>query len=493
MARTSILVIEPQGSNRETLINLLNSMDFKVDATDELEEALSKTDNNPDLIILNEEVNGLTPDRFLDELEKMDHDAFLIVTSTNPDLNKGNNWLTNGAFAYLSHPVTLEALEPVIEKGLENKEAYYQVVTMARDLKSANAALEREKAALKEKSEDLRFLYDLGYELSSTLVSREVVRIVSDALSRIISADMTIFMIAFNPKNELILYPNRPLRPALTGSIAEDLIRELDNNGNHYYSSKYVVIDPANNDAPLSRKPRRKVILPLTVAGHSCGVMGLYFFRPAKIDPDKRMLLESVAMQSAQALYNAYQHEQALKMASHDPLTGLLNRRAFDENLNREFERYLRYGVNLSLIMIDLDHFKSVNDRFGHKAGDIVLQAVAGVIRESVRATDITARLGGEEFAVILPETDQEHAQRLAGRIQARLQTSTIPLDDVNLKQTVSLGVADTQELLPRDPDDLIHIADQAMYLAKKEGRNTIRLATDIIRDNSRKEKAYAC
>jgi diguanylate cyclase (GGDEF)-like protein len=172
-----------------------------------------------------------------------------------------------------------------------------------------------------------------------------------------------------------------------------------------------------------------------------------------------------------------------------DSLTGLKNRRFFDERLNEEFRRAQRYGDYLSLIMIDLDHFKEVNDRFGHPAGDVVLREAALLIRASIRDPDICARYGGEEFAVILPKTHMSGALAVAERIWRELgakqyvispSAPVSPVADVaatrGVQVTASIGIAFYPSKDITSGDLLVRFADQALYEAKRAGRNTICL-----------------
>ena len=165
-----------------------------------------------------------------------------------------------------------------------------------------------------------------------------------------------------------------------------------------------------------------------------------------------------------------------------DALTGLKNRRLFDERLVEEFRRAQRYSDPVSLIMIDLDHFKSVNDRFGHPAGDLVLREAAGLVRASIRDPDICARYGGEEFAVILPKTHMSGALVVAERLWRELGQKVYrhePGDGgkpVEVQVTASIGIAFYPSKDITQPDQLLKFADEALYNAKRAGRNTICL-----------------
>jgi two-component system cell cycle response regulator len=165
-----------------------------------------------------------------------------------------------------------------------------------------------------------------------------------------------------------------------------------------------------------------------------------------------------------------------------DSLTGLKNRRFFDERLFEEFQRAQRYGDHLSLIMVDLDHFKEVNDRFGHQAGDAVLRESASLIRSSLRDPDICARYGGEEFAVILPKTHMSGALAVAERIWRAIGAKEFPvLGDRSQGQravriTGSIGIAFYPSKDIVTSELLVRFADQALYEAKRQGRNNICL-----------------
>ena len=162
--------------------------------------------------------------------------------------------------------------------------------------------------------------------------------------------------------------------------------------------------------------------------------------------------------------------------ATCDPLTGLWNRRELMHKLDHEMARSGRYGHPLAVIMLDIDHFKQVNDTHGHKAGDQVLKELAGLIQATVRDSDLVARYGGEEILVLCPETDGEVAGQLAERIHRHVEGATIVTPSARIQVTVSLGVA-AYPGLPTGTD-LIQAADAAMYRAKQSGRNRVCTAS---------------
>jgi diguanylate cyclase (GGDEF)-like protein len=165
------------------------------------------------------------------------------------------------------------------------------------------------------------------------------------------------------------------------------------------------------------------------------------------------------------------------KAATTDALTGLLNRRAFIDVATKMYASQGARGEPVTLLMFDLDHFKSVNDRFGHATGDSVLKVFAATAMNSVRATDIVARLGGEEFVAMVPET-MDGACHVAERLRAAYEIAGLLVDEIAVGSTVSIGMATSYSAVP-DIDALLQRADEALYLAKREGRNRFRSAPE--------------
>jgi len=156
-----------------------------------------------------------------------------------------------------------------------------------------------------------------------------------------------------------------------------------------------------------------------------------------------------------------------------DPLTGLFNVRHFRRSLEHELERSRRTGMPTALIMVDLDHFKRINDTWGHESGNTVLTSVAELLRMQTRKLDICCRYGGEEFAVILPSTELLLARQVAERCLTALRAQVIPLDETDLRVTASIGVAVTGGH-DQTADSLIEAADECMYQAKRGGRDRV-------------------
>lgn len=181
---------------------------------------------------------------------------------------------------------------------------------------------------------------------------------------------------------------------------------------------------------------------------------------------------------SQRALEQKLEEIQALQaqlreQATRDPLTGLYNRRFFSDSLEREMARSLREGEVLSLVMIDVDWFKRVNDSWGHQVGDEVLKMLASLVQSQLRASDVPCRYGGEEFLILLPGMSAQAAQERAEHLRASFASTPVTWDDKQMFATISIGLATTRGACSR-AEDLVQCADEALYQAKTAGRNRV-------------------
>lgn len=164
---------------------------------------------------------------------------------------------------------------------------------------------------------------------------------------------------------------------------------------------------------------------------------------------------------------------QLEQQAQIDSMTGLFNRGRWEETLKHEFARSSRYGSMAALLMFDIDHFKKINDTYGHPAGDKVIQTLAQTVGQSIRETDIAGRYGGEEFAVLLPGVDSMGARLFAERLRKRVEALKVFHEGQEIQFTISIGIADMGEK-PKTHEHLIQLADQALYESKHSGRNKV-------------------
>jgi diguanylate cyclase (GGDEF)-like protein len=229
---------------------------------------------------------------------------------------------------------------------------------------------------------------------------------------------------------------------------------------------------------------RSRMCIPLVSFGQTLGVLVLDSSEKGAFRTGDTQPLESVADICATAIQNAHYVERVKQLAYIDGLTGIFNRRFFELRIAEEIERSRRFGCGMALIMIDIDQFKRLNDEFGHLLGDEVLRQVSSIFHQQLRKIDVVCRYGGEEFAILLSQTNPKHALSVAEKLRRLIETWQFP--GVPRPVTISVGTA----VYPdhgSTRDELVRAADAGMYAAKHSGRNRAVLAPD-----PQSVKAYA-
>jgi diguanylate cyclase (GGDEF)-like protein/PAS domain S-box-containing protein len=335
-----------------------------------------------------------------------------------------------------------------------------------------------------ERAEQMSSLYRIGLSLTTGLEMEQVLSTLLDQCRQLLPIDIFYVVLydaehdrlshgIFYQAGEYLKIEPRTLAkdPGVTGVV----IRER---------RTVVIADSFQAEAEGKYKPNRfggtparaYVAVPLIMFDQVVGVISMQNFKPNAYSTDQVRLLETIATQAAVMVQNARMYEQMRQMAITDSVTQLFTRRHFTLLGHNEIERSQRYKRTASVLMVDIDRFKRVNDTYGHLTGDTVLQMVARICSQALRATDIVGRWGGEEFTIVLPEAEREGALMIAERIRRMVEECTIPLPDGRtIKVTVSLGVA-TLSATCTTLEGLVDCADRAMYAAKDAGRNQVKV-----------------
>lgn len=228
---------------------------------------------------------------------------------------------------------------------------------------------------------------------------------------------------------------------------------------------------PLEVELNFGKQSRHRAFYRLRLCEELLGVIN--FSRKSPFSQDELATLETLLCQLIYPLRNTILYQKAVRAAHIDPLTGTSNRAALDKTLQREVELAHRHHLPLSIVLLDLDKFKTINDQYGHSAGDYILKTLVGCIEETVRGSDILFRYGGEEFVLILSGTDTDGAKRIAERLRCAIESYPFIYDRQEIAMTASFGVANLRNR--DDVKQLFNKADSALYEAKNSGRNQVR------------------
>ena len=335
----------------------------------------------------------------------------------------------------------------------------------ARELEAAlsDASGARDRAAL---------LLAIASAVNSSLALEEVLNVALTHAGRIMGAVAGAMYLVRTGKAEMYREASYNLTTRARGGL-----RKIDEEplSSALGAMRPLVVKLDEHTAPgleLGGHPQHALVVPIQRSGQLMGAMELYLNAWRELTEDQADLLNGVASQAAIAIRHAQLFQAQEENALTDELTRLPNRRALAQRFLQEMQRARRHKISIAFLMIDLDHFKQVNDTYGHLNGDAVLAELAQILLSSARESDVCARYGGEEFALILHETTESGARILAERIRAKVAAATFP---GGLKLTISVGVAATDD--PAVFTQLMDRADQALYMAKQGGRNQVRVA----------------
>ncbi|MDB5050987.1 MAG: Response regulator/GGDEF domain protein [Fibrobacteres bacterium] len=367
----------------------------------------------------------------------------------------------------------------------EHKELMYRFTQIASAMiTSAKLTYQMNKVAIQA---DLQ--YEIAKKLSEALKVEEVIDVLTQSLMRTFEHDRLV-IIAYNSataKGAVWRIIGDP------GTIAEGMEFDIHDNRSLYgsvFRNRRSVVSQGfrleqrfvrfDRDEPAEVKPQDILIAPIHDDRQSVwAVIGLESNRAGVYSQTELQLLKTIMANVTTALTKARMYTEMEKLATIDGLTQIANHRKFQDIMTMELERSGRYNTPLTLLLMDIDHFKKFNDTYGHPVGDLVLQMVAKALQGSIRNTDYCARYGGEEFVVVLIQADEAQSRILAERIRKAVESVQIQNDDKILRVTVSIGSA-TYPFDAANKQELIDNSDKAMYSSKQNGRNRVSFFSEV-------------
>ena len=331
----------------------------------------------------------------------------------------------------------------------------------------------------RQRAREAETLQKVARVVNTSLNQQEIFAIILEQLERVIDYDSASILLKNNNGSEIvggrgfedldavlgIQFPNNDATP-------NTVVLET--------REPFIMEDAPTQYAEFNKPPHLGIHgwmgVPLTIQDRVIGLLVMDSKQVGHFTEEHARLAAAFASQVAITIENARLFQETQRLSITDPLTNCYNRRFFFDQAGREKDRSMRFERPLSLIMLDLDHFKQVNDRLGHRAGDQVLIHVSRIIQSELRSIDILGRYGGEEFCILLPETTSEKAMTAAERIRKIIEANAVDVGQTSVHITASLGVVTHNSTEATTIDDLLDRADQAMYISKRAGRNQVHL-----------------
>ena len=344
------------------------------------------------------------------------------------------------------------------------------------DFKIVAEKLKKENTRIDKQLREIGHLYDVIKDLGSTLNTQEMLDLIKDFTDRMF--DLPHFVIA-------VLSPdNKRYDVRVTSGCDETFLRraEIEVDTNQLLAilareKKPLLISPVTADSRFEKLRHLSIesflFIPFVIQDRVIGFLCSYSNQKDFLDQEKFSNFQVFFNQIAIGLQKSLLYEKVQKLSITDGLTKLYSHRHFKQRLEEELVLAGRYSSSLSLLILDIDHFKRYNDTYGHVAGDHVLMQVAGILKEQAEVTHLVARYGGEEMVLIAPETTKEKAVELAERIRTKIASHVFAVGQETTSVTVSIGVA-TFPMDAESSTELISRADQALYAGKNRGRNRV-------------------
>lgn len=471
-----VYIVDDEASIRSILTETLGSAGFQTRDFASADDAIKVIEEEPPHVILSDiRMPGMSGIDLLEAVRKLSEDIQFIIMTSHASLDTALQAIKLGAYDYLHKPfedigdvvVTLDRTIELVYLKYENEQLLEELENKNKALTSLNSRISKEK-------EEVVKINALMSELSKTNEVSQVVDIFLKHSSEVLEEEGILFLKHLPSYRSLVVsqainVDNNLIRGA--GISFKDLSQED-------YLSRISDVYNAPELAEMLAQVFHKseyLVFSLTIENQ---LAGAFVVLREVHDLQQRRLMDSFVQVVQAFYYNAVMQRRIHDMAIKDPLTTLYNRRFFNQRIEEEIVRSRRTRYPVSLIYLDIDHFKKYNDNNGHQNGDVLLKQISALMKKSSRKSDIVARLGGEEFCILLPHTDKEGAAIKAEKLRRIVESTKFAYGE---KQpmgfvSISLGVSEYPSFC-QDAESLIKSADDALYHVKETSRNKVAMA----------------
>ncbi|HEX3019455.1 MAG TPA: diguanylate cyclase [Chitinispirillaceae bacterium] len=469
----NVLIVDDEVLISTMLKDLLKSR-YKVRACQSGKEALSLIDTiDFDVIVTDLKLPDISGIDVLRYAKTKDEYTEVIVITGFASLDSATVAINLGVYSYLMKPLSFPVFLIQVERAIATRLFHLKSIRLMQQ----SDLMEPE---VKGHLSDITSLYFFLRKLMLSLEVSEIMRITLKEVNQKTGARLSVICVSLLGFSELFSMP-------ATGDFDEKLLWDLlsgvyKKGEQHIDWEKFnsretpVYLFKGKQGEPVKSDQLYPVHVPMMVTDRAIGTLTVFFEDPSMCQQDQNLFLYVFSSIVSSIVEHGYSALQARQQAKTDSLTGIANHRLFHQTLEREIARANRKKGQFSLILIDIDNFKKVNDTYGHQVGDAVIIDLTRRISSIIRTGDVLARYGGEEFGIILPDTDLFGVESLASRVLTSVSSSPLIYSQFEINYTVSIGYVVYEGTTPVKKDQLISVADAALYDSKRNGKNRVSL-----------------